>query len=208
VRGQAPTFGGSDIYDFFTSNGYAIADVNYRLANEYTYPAQLYDIESVLAFMDKKASAWHIDPNRICICGQSSGAHLALLYGYAWNSKGKIKVVIDGYGPTDLPDSSVLKDHLVFDLTTFMGVSCQANPQLWKQASPIFYMASALPTIIYQGTADTTVYPVQSDMLVDSLEANGIPHQYYRWQNCNHGWWESYWEQSQPDVLMFLSAYL
>lgn len=208
VRGQAPAFGGSDMYDFFTENGYAIVDMNYRLANAFTYPAQLNDISLLLNFMEKQASAWHIDASRICIFGQSSGAHLSLLYAYGWNSKGKIKAVIDAFGPTDLPDSSVLTDHLVTDLTTFMGVSYQANPQLWKEASPIFHMGGAVPTIIFQGTLDSTVHPIQSDMLNDSLEANGIPHQYYRLLGCGHGWSEYYWNQNQGGVLLFLGTYL
>ncbi len=208
VRGQAPAFGSSDMYNVFTENGYAIVDINYRLANVFPYPAQLYDIDSVLNFMDKKAAAWHIDPNRICISGQSSGAHLSLLYAYAWNTKGKIKVVIDDFGPTDLIDSSVLTDHLVFDLTTFLGMPYQANPQLWKEASPIFHMAGAVPTIIYQGTVDTTVHPIQSDMLNDSLEANGIPHQYYRIIGLGHGQDDYYWDPTLQNVLQFLGTYL
>jgi acetyl esterase/lipase len=209
VRGQAPAFYHSDLYNFFISHGYAIADMNYRLADVYPYPAPLDDIDSLLQYLSRNADRYAIDARRVCLFGQSAGAHLSLLYAYARNTKQQIKVVIDAFGPADLCDSTVQADHLRVDLGTFLqNQSYSANPALWFAASPINYMKHALPTIIYQGTADTTVYPIQSERLNDSLEAHGIPHQINRWNGCDHGWYDAMWDISRSNTLLFLQAYL
>jgi len=209
VWGASPAFYGSSLYDSFRVNGYAIVDMNYRLANVYPYPAQLDDMDSLLSFIQIHAAEYRIDPQRVCMMGQSAGAHLSLLYAYARNTHRNVKVVIDVFGPVDLTDSTVQTHHLRFDLTTLLQHQTYASdPQLWHEASPAFYINNALPTIIFHGTADTTVYIVQSERLNDSLAVHQLPHLYYRWQGIDHNWYEAGWQEHFAQVRSFLQSYL
>jgi len=69
-------------------------------------------------------------------------------------------------------------------------------------------MKNALPTIIFHGTADTTVFMEQSDKLNDSLAAHQLPHQYYKWQGIDHNWYEAGWQEHFAQVHSFLQSYL
>ncbi|MGN6478032.1 MAG: alpha/beta fold hydrolase [Flavipsychrobacter sp.] len=209
VWGGAPACPASSLYDSFRTNGYAIVDMNYRLATDNAYPAQLDDIDSLLSFLQAHAADYRIDPQRICLMGQSAGAHLSMLYAYARNTRKNVKMVIDVFGPFDLTDSTVQTHHLRFDLTTLLQHHTYASdPQLWHDASPAFYMKNALPTIIFHGTADTTVYTEQSDRLNDSLAAHQLPHRYYKWQGIDHNWYEAGWQEHFAQVHSCLQSYL
>ena len=209
VRGAAPAFLGSDMYRFFLEHGYAIVDMNYRLADTYPYPAQLDDIDSLLQYLSIHAGEYAMNAKRICLFGQSAGAHLSMLYAYSRNTQQQIKMVMEAYGPADLCDSTVQTDHLRIDLTTFLqNQTYSAQPQLWYEASPINYIKHAVPTIIFQGTADTTVYPIQAERLKDSLAAYTIPYQINWWPGFNHAWYDALWDNSKWNTLQFIMSYL
>lgn len=61
------------------ANGYVVFNANYRLAPEYTHPAQLLDTLAVMGWVKLHASEYGADPTKIFLAGDSSGAHLASL---------------------------------------------------------------------------------------------------------------------------------
>ena len=58
-------------------SGAAVISVDYRLAPEHRFPAQLHDAYAVLTWTGEHASELGIDPDRIAIGGHSAGAGLA-----------------------------------------------------------------------------------------------------------------------------------
>jgi len=211
--GSKADFYGLGLDTFFTANGCAVVDMNYRLDGNsyngvnYAYPDCLDDVGHVMNFLKQKAAEWQINPNRVCMLGKSSGAHLALLYAYSLNAGGRVKAVIDGFGPTDFCDSTVV-DAALAGLVTGMLGPYASNMQAWHNASPIFYLAGAVPTAIMQGTSDTLVYPIQSFMLEDSLLTRGIPCQFYPWVGDYHGWDQTKWMECRKPILSWLKNYL
>ena len=207
VQGDKSDFTGSGLDTFFTANGCAVVNINYRLDGKYQYPAPVDDIGLVMDYIKQKAAEWKINPDRVCLLGKSSGSQLALLYAYSRNRDNRIKAVIDGYGPTDFIDSSIAYGPLGVNVTVWLG-AYPANQQSWHDASPIFYMAGSVPTVIFQGTLDALVNPVQSHMLQDSLLARGKPCMYFDWVGDGHGWDQSKWLQSRVTVLNWVKSYL
>jgi len=53
----------------------------YRLSGEAAWPAQIHDVKAAVRWMRANADRLGIDPDKICVTGNSAGAHLALMLG-------------------------------------------------------------------------------------------------------------------------------
>ena len=207
VRGDKADFAGLGLDTFFTSKGFALINMNYRLDDAYRYPAPVDDVGLVMNYIRQNAADWKINPNRVCLFGRSVGSQLALLYAYSRNEDHRIKAVVDGFGPTDLTDSSVAYTALGFNVTFLLG-SYGSNLQAWRDNSPINYLGGAVPTLIFQGTADSLVYPIQSQMLYDSLQARSVPSIYASWVGDGHGWPQYRWLQWRDTTAAWIKRFL
>lgn len=65
----------------FANLGYFTVSLNYRLADEAIFPAQIDDVKQAIRWLKTQADTYHIDPQHIGIWGVSSGGHLAALLG-------------------------------------------------------------------------------------------------------------------------------
>ena len=61
-------------------------------------------MQAAINLIISKSAEYKINANKIVLLGVSAGAHLALLQAYKNNSSGRIKAVVDLFGPTDLVD--------------------------------------------------------------------------------------------------------
>lgn len=177
----------------FFENGYAVANVEYRLAHEGKAPAAIEDIRCALIYLVNNARQLNINPDKIVIMGASAGGHLALMAGLTANSKlfdknceygGKIKIfaIIDKYGPTDLmpaiQNSSVKK---------WLGEKT-SNPDFVKSISPVNYVTSDSPPVfIVHGTEDPLVPYRQSVILYEKLKTNKIKCEMITVEGGKHG---------------------
>jgi len=179
------------------SRGYAVASIDYRLAPQYTWPAQIEDCKVAVRWLRANAAQYRLDPNRIGVFGTSAGGHLAAMLGTTANHpefeamelgnpqfSTAVSAVIDFYGPTDL---LLLEDQ---KLTCYPGLDGNASympPSLLlgcpiqeckdkaATANPINYVsATDPPFLIMQGMLDCLVPWRQSQMLYDALKQNGI----------------------------------
>jgi len=207
IQGSKDDFTGLGIDTFFAANGFAVVTMNYRLDGNYPYPSALDDVGLALASLAQHAGDWQIDPHRVCLFGRSSGSQLALMYAYTRNSSGDVKVVVDGFGPTDLSDSSVVNGPLGPNVAAMLGAYA-TNATQWHDASPLFYTQSAIPTVIFQGTADNLVPPIQSQLLQDSLANKNVPYLYEPWQGYNHGWVQQEWLQDRQVTLAWIQQFM
>ena len=82
------------------ADGFAVASVDYRLSGEARFPAQLEDVSAAVEWLTGQAEEYGFDPGRIVLWGESAGAHLAALLGL--RSPGRVRGVVDWYGPADL----------------------------------------------------------------------------------------------------------
>ncbi len=61
--------------------GFAVASINYRLAQNCPHPAQINDCKAAIRWLRKNAGRYNIDSNRIGCWGHSAGGHLAAFLG-------------------------------------------------------------------------------------------------------------------------------
>lgn len=92
--------------------GFAAVSVNYRLAGEAGYPAQIFDSKAAVRWIRAAASKYNFNPNKIIAWGISAGSTLAALLGTTENIKeledlsmgnpnvsSKVNAVVSWYGP-------------------------------------------------------------------------------------------------------------
>jgi len=108
------------LLEVLTKNGIAVASINYRLAQEATFPAAGVDIKSAIRFLRANASKYGYDSNKFATGGDSAGSYLALMAAITGdqpspfddptdpNSKvsAAVKAVIDLFGNVDFFEMS------------------------------------------------------------------------------------------------------
>jgi dipeptidyl aminopeptidase/acylaminoacyl peptidase len=58
----------------------------------------------------------------------------------------------------------------------------------YRERSPIHYLDRiSCPVLVLQGLEDRVVTPIQAELIVEALAANGIPHAYLAFEGEGHG---------------------
>jgi len=181
--------------------GYAIASIDYRLAPEFRFPAQIEDCKCAVRFLRANAKVLRIDPNRIGALGESAGGHLVALLGLTgdndFNGNGgwekessRVQAVVDLFGPSDLVTSNWdFKDHseYIWTAKNVFGAKQENDPAL-KRASPVNYISkNAPPFFILHGNVDNVVPMNQSLELYEKLKAAGDSATLLIVTNFGHG---------------------
>lgn len=187
VGGDKTNWASDFIYDL-AGKGYNVASINYRYASG-NFHNQMEDIRMALEFINAHSSAWKTGSGKFALIGGSAGGHLSLLYAHAFDSVHQVKAAISLVGPTDMTDTvfhryaNNYNIGSVFEL--FLGASFQSNPQVYRDASPIFNYSN-VPSLFIHGTLDDLVPPEQGVRMYDTLSANGIVSDTVMFGNAGH----------------------
>ena len=191
--------------------GYAIANINYRLAkNGQTniFPTQEEDVKKAVETVTANAGNFHISRDLI-LAGFSAGGHLVLLHGYKNDPEKHVKAIVDFFGPTDLTvlsDKGSVQALILFNAT---GKTYDQDAELFLQSSPVhFVTGNSPPTIILQGGADDLVPASQSAELDSKLEENNVAHELVVYPEEGHGWGGITLADSFDKIKKFLAANL
>ncbi|MDO5980343.1 alpha/beta hydrolase [Flavivirga spongiicola] len=168
----------------------AVANINYRLAdtNNKAYPMQIEDISSVINYLKNNKEKYTISEN-IGFIGTSAGAHLSLLWSYAFDNDNNTNMVCSIVGPTNFTDPAYLNSASteLQELLDLLGVN-RTTPFL-EEVSPYHQVtASAPPTILFYGGKDPLIPTTQGTDLRDRLEDLGVINQFTLYPNAGHGW--------------------
>jgi len=181
-----PTF-----LDALASAGYAVASVNYRLAPEFKFPAQIEDVKCAIRYLRQKASLYDVNGNEIYAFGTSVGGQLVALaaltgpnsqfdVGSYPGEPSSVLAVTDFFGPANLTEGG--------------GFTPSSDQQVFGNkrrdlvlASPTHYVvANSPPILIVQGVRDPLVSQSQSIELYRDLKAAGDQTQLLLVQNMGH----------------------
>ena len=176
----------------FFQEGFAVANVEYRLVDVSPAPGAIEDLRCALIYLYRHAIALNIDTNRIVVMGGSSGGHLALMTGLLgdnnlfdsncqYNAPIKIAAIIDKYAPSDL---SLM---VAGSVKRWLGNSYK-NKKFIESVSPLYYVdTNSPPTLIVHGTDDPHVPYEQSVLLYDKLKKHGVKTELITINNGGHG---------------------
>ena len=211
----------SDINPVFlnalASAGYVVASVNYRLAPQYKYPAQIEDLKCAIRYLRANAQSYGVNGSEVFAFGTSSGGELVALaaltgphsqfdVGPYLNESSSVTAAVDMFGPANVT-----------------SCGCYSNPQRvfggdqnnLALASPTHFVAADSPPIlIVQGVKDTTVPESQSVQFHDELVAAGDQTQLILVQGMGHMFVQAGPEPIAPslvqiaqDVVSFFGRY-
>jgi dipeptidyl aminopeptidase/acylaminoacyl peptidase len=178
---------------YFTSRGFAVADVNYRGSTGYgrAYRRQLEGGWGVVDTIDCVNVAKHlaaeglVDGARMAIRGGSAGGYATLC---ALTFHDTFAAGASLFGIADLEAlfhathkfESRYGDRLVGPYPDALDV--------YRARSPIHFVDRiSCPMIILQGSEDEVVPPAQAEMMVEALERKGLPYAYLLFEGEQHG---------------------
>jgi acetyl esterase/lipase len=188
---------------YFVKERYVYCTIDYRLDDVDLYPAQIEDCKCAIRFLRANAAAYHIDPARVAVWGESAGGHLAALLGTTagvkrlegdggWQDQSSaVQAVVDWYGPTDLRpqiEQTYANQQGISLVKHLLGGDPKDKPDLAGDASPVTFVAAGDPPfLIMHGGNDTLVPPSQSQELYDALKAAGDSATLKIVQGAGHG---------------------
>lgn len=205
---------------YFAHKGYVIASIEYRTSSEAKFPAALMDVKAAVRYLKAHAEELCIDPEKICIMGESAGGTLASLVGLTGGNKefdqgdnldvdSSVKAVVDFYGLVDLIHTStnVTPDTPPWILQDFLGVDYTEETAM--RASAVTYVnESAPPFLILHGAEDVVVPLEQSQCIFEALKKNEVETKLYVIEGAGHGADEFYQEEVLELVEDFLKRVL
>jgi acetyl esterase/lipase len=179
---------------FLLESGYAIASIDYRMAPESAFPAQLEDCKAAIRWLRANAEKYGYGERCIGVWGASAGGHLAALLGTSANVSdfekvgehreysSNVQAVVDWYGPVDLYRLAQRRmqmdpsgDEKKTSIYQLFGRSILKNREDAWMANPVKYISrDDAPFLIVHGDRDTVVPLDQSRLLFEALRENGI----------------------------------
>ena len=180
---------------FFATRGYAVLLVNYRGSTGYgrQYILKLRgnwgvcDVEDALTGKEHLAEAGQIDPARTVIMGGSAGGFTVLQAMTRHLDAFAAGVCL--YGVADqfhlAAETHKFEAHY---LDSLLGPLPQ-SAAIYRERSPLgFADRIRRPLAVFQGEIDQVVPRRQSDMIVEALKRNNVPHVYHVYEGEGHGW--------------------
>ncbi len=177
---------------FWTSRGFAVADVNYRGSTGYgrAYRQALYgnwgvaDVEDCIAAARYLVGQRKADPNRLIIRGGSAGGYTTLC---ALTFHNVFQAGASYFGISDLEASN--------DTHKFESRYNDRLVAPWPAGREIYHARSPLrhcdrlncPVIFFQGLEDKIVLPNQSERMVEAMRNKGLPVAYLAFEGEQHG---------------------
>jgi acetyl esterase/lipase len=164
--------------------GYAMASINYRLAQHAPWPAQIEDCKAAIRWLKAHANDYGYLANEIAVIGESAGGHLVTMLattsgkrlfdvGENLDQTSDVSCAVDLFGPTDLVRLPSVAEKL-------LGPENKNNQELRRKASPISYVHEDEPPIlIVHGTDDKVVPYEQAELLADAMDKAHAPYHFH-----------------------------
>ena len=171
----------------------------------YAAPVQMRELGMALLAIRGRAKKWHVDPDRIAICGFSAGGHNCAMYATHW-SKPVItealgapardlrpNAMILGYAATDFlhddkPGCSEIMRRLDHSMQTVICGRDPATEEDLRRVSPCLLVdGDTPPTFLWATSEDRGVSVRNSLRMADTLATQGIPFEMHIFERGHHG---------------------
>ncbi len=166
-----------------------IINMNYRLASISSppIPMQTEDISAVVDYISMNKPSLTMSDD-IGFIGISAGAHLSMLWSYAYDVNNQVDMVCSIVGPANFTDPAYLEstNPSYQEIYQLLG-----NPsvEFLESASP-FHRATETspPTLLFYGGMDPLVPTSQGVELDAQLTTLGVTHEFNFYPEEGHGW--------------------
>ncbi|RJG25884.1 alpha/beta hydrolase [Massilia cavernae] len=187
--------------------GFAVVNIEYRLAKTALAPAAVEDALCALQWVGRNAKRYNFDLGKVVVTGTSAGGHLALATGMikgdspftnqcaanepAWagpyvNVAPKVAAVINWYGITDVAD--MLQGPNVRSYAVQWFGSMADRMAVAAQVSPLSHVRKDGPPVLtIHGDADPLVPYAHATRLHAALNKAGVKNQLVTIKGGGHG---------------------
>lgn len=171
--------------------GFVCFAIDYRLAPQHKFPAQIDDCRMAVRWIRKNASQYKVDPARLGAIGYSAGGHLVSLLATTGkppsiangNIDTRIQVAAAGGAPTDFrwfPDNGRWAEF-------WMGGDLTSKKELFLAASTAAFIdAGDAPLFFFNGSADALVPEAWTKACFFALKSAGVKTEFYSIANAGH----------------------
>lgn len=191
------------------------------------HPGPMRDIGKAMLFIKEHAEEWHIDPDKIAICGFSAGGHNCAMYSVYYNKPViteylgiepagiKPAASIIAYPLSDFFEVMKYPDHPTAEMwggfiRSFIGEN-QTDDEFLRKLSPCMLVDEDTPPMfLWTTAADQLVDPMHTLKLAYALEEKNIPYELHIFEEGRHGLSLATQEsasgkdQIQPDVAVWI----
>ena len=171
----------------YVDQGYLVMNVSYRFAPQYTYPAQIHDLQQAMHWLHRHADELSVDRQRIAAFGYSAGAHLVSLLALTAGTGDALDVP---YGGLNTRPAAVIAGGSPMDLRKypggklvpqFLGGRINEIPEVFAAASPVTLVHDkAPPFFLFHGSSDKLVTIDHAEDFVAAMQRENVPVSLYR----------------------------
>lgn len=195
--------------------GYTVFAVHHGSQPKFTVMEIIADVQRAVRCIRHRAADYGVGPERLGVCGGSSGGHLSLMLATRGGPGAR-----DADDPVERESSAVQAAALFFPVTDLLNLgqstenpgdggppksfvkafgSDATNLAVWKvigrETSPIYHVTSNLPPVlIIHGDADTLTPLEQSEWFVARAREAGAEIRLVVRRGKGHGWWTMLWD--------------
>lgn len=173
IHGGYWQFGDKSQFSFpataFTKAGFAFISVNYTLAPKATLEQQIAQCRRAVAFVQEHADDFRTEPDRLCVCGHSSGGQLAAMMMAtdwpSWRRDLPRDVLKGGLTLSGLHDLEAIRR------TEFLNAVLQLDASQAAALSPALLPARGVPLYAAVGELENAEFQRQTRVLCASWKA-------------------------------------
>ena len=184
-----------------------IINMNYTLAgvNNPPIPLQTDDISAVVDYISTNKSSLIVSDD-IGFIGVSAGAHLSLLWSYAYDDNDQVDMVCSIVGPANFTDPAYYDNLIYQPIYQLFG-----NPSIefLESASP-YHRATTTspPTLLFYGGMDPLVPTSQGVDMDAQLTSLGVTHEFHFYPEEGHGWEGDNLIDTTSKISTYIEAYI
>ena len=176
VHGGNWNSGNKELYNFygnnFAKNGITTVVVGYTLSPSANYKEMTTEVAEAIKWTQQNISKYNGDPKQLVLTGHSAGGHLVAL------------AAMDpqyGIDPDDI-SGIILNDGAGLDMHHYLETypptttnnyltTWTKDPEIWKEASPIFYVSESTPKIMmYVGEKTYPSITIANKRFLDAIK--------------------------------------
>lgn len=193
-KGDPVTGPGVNAVRLAQEEGFAVLVVELRAAPTYLSPAAQIDHVAAVAWIVANAATYNLDANNIGTFGGSGGGTVAAYLGskvlLPSGDKPRLKCVVQGSGPMDLPGFEADDFPDTADLATieaWIGDTYVNDPTGWEEGSPYYQLSADFAAMFTAHSIDDDVPLAQAVRMHAGLTGLGVPNQLRTRAGGTHG---------------------
>jgi len=177
IHGERPPDRGRDYYRELAAflagrRDIVAAVIEYRSAAQAGFPGAIEDARAAVRWIRAHAADYGINPRRIAAAGENFGGYIAAMLSlYPRGGPSTTVQAVAAMSPVvDLATFAPTPDGYSYHYALFLRYPKAQRPDLWHEASPLTYAATAtVPFLLVHGTEDRVVPLRQSAALAEAL---------------------------------------